>query len=240
MIKKNLWLILIVFLLTGCQATVNVSIEDNDIEESVEIVASNNSEYSEIKNWSGFPLETNYDDYMDNYLSVDDTRKAGIDYYDVINNDQNLTTNVSSSFNFSEYENSSIVKNCFEYFNILEDGDIVTFSTSKGLRCNFNNFDIVVNTPYLVVTNNASSVDEATNTFTWSVNENASSDFGVFMEIDFSQRYDDSNDNSFNDMNNETFSIGSYVVVGFIIVLSVIVTIFILILLKKKKQSSDL
>ena len=217
MLKKYSFLLLLLFFLTGCTATVNVTIDKDSVEENIIVKGSNITEYNEIRNWSGFPLEKNYDDYMENYLSVDNNRKSGVSYYDVTNNNETLTTNVSSSFNYFEYENSSIVRNCFEYFNILEEGDMVIFSTSKGLRCNFNNFNIVVNTPYLVTTNNASNVNTSTNTFTWTVGESAPSNFGIFMEIDLSKKYNESASNTNNELteSNSTYRSNSF---GFILI----------------------
>ena len=85
--KKILLLILVVFALTGCHATVNLDIDKNSVNEKISINASNMSEYSKVKNWNGFPLETNYDDFMDNYLQTEKTKKSGVRYYNVSSND---------------------------------------------------------------------------------------------------------------------------------------------------------
>lgn len=238
MLKKYSFLVLLLFFLTGCTATVNVTIDKDSVEENIIVKGSNITEYNEIRNWSGFPLEKNYDDYMENYLSVDNNRKSGVSYYDVTNNNETLTTNVSSSFNYFEYENSSIVRNCFEYFNILEEGDMVIFSTSKGLRCNFNNFNIVVNTPYLVTTNNASNVNTSTNTFTWTVGESAPSNFGIFMEIDLSKKYNESASNTNNELTESNSTYLVLIIVGILFAIGVIA--LVLFLLKKKNESSSL
>lgn len=238
MLKKYSFLVLLLFFLTGCTATVNVTIDKDSVEENIIVKGSNITEYNEIRNWSGFPLEKNYDDYMENYLSVDNNRKSGVSYYDVTNNNETLTTNVSASFNYFEYENSSIVRNCFEYFNILEEGDMVIFSTSKGLRCNFNNFNIVVNTPYLVTTNNASNVNTSTNTFTWTVGESAPSNFGIFMEIDLSKKYNESASNTNNELTESNSTYLVLIIVGILFAIGVIA--LVLFLLKKKNESSSL
>ena len=74
--KKIIILFAIVLFLTGCKATVNIDINKNKITENIEVTASDSTEHLKIKNWSGFPLETNYDNYMDNYLLNDTEKKT--------------------------------------------------------------------------------------------------------------------------------------------------------------------
>lgn len=241
--KRIIILFAVVLFLTGCKATVNIDIDKNKVTESIEVVGSDVAEYSKIKNWSGFPLETDYDDYMDNYLLNDTEKRQGVRYYDVINDDNSFKTNVSSSFNFSSYQNSSIVNNCFKYFNVIEEDNIVTFSTSKGLRCEFYDYDIIVKTPYNVVSNNAHKVDSVTNTYTWSVNRNNVSDFGIYLEIDLSKNSNGELIKDNNDNNKETSSLNK-AFSPFIVIAVIIISIFgILVLvkiLKKKKDSLDI
>ena len=241
--KKIIILFAIVLFLTGCKATVNIDINKNKITENIEVTASDSTEHLKIKNWSGFPLETNYDNYMDNYLLNDTEKKQGVRYYDVINDDNSFKTTVSSSFNFSSYQNSSIVNNCFEYFRVIEEDNIVTFYTSTGLRCSFYNYDIVVKTPYNVVSNNAHKVDSDTNTYTWSVNRNNVSEIGIYFEIDLSKNSTGETSNVKKSNNEKTSSLDKTSNI-FIVIGTLIICIFgVLILvgvLKKKKDSLDI
>lgn len=244
--KKILLLILVVFALTGCHATVNLDIDKNSVNEKISINASNMSEYSKVKNWNGFPLETNYDDFMDNYLQTEKTKKSGVRYYNVTSNDTTFNTIVSSSFTYSGYRNSTIAKNCFKYVNILEDGNKVIFSTSKGLLCSFYDFDLVINTPYLVTSNNANSVNTETNTYTWNVTKKNTSNFGVFFEIDLSKKYKEDNQTSdpTSDVSDNTPDTQSNSDNSILIIIGVLLLIFIIvgtiILITKKRKASSL
>lgn len=241
--KRIIILFAVVLFLTGCKATVNINIDKNKVTENIEVTGSNNTEYSKIKNWSGFPLETNYDDYMDNYLLNDTEKRQGVKYYDVINDDNSFKTTVSSSFNFSSYQNSSIVNNCFEYFRVVEEDNTVTFYTSTGLRCSFYNYDIVVRTPYNVVSNNAHKVDSVTNTYTWSVNRNNVAKIGIYLKIDLSKNINgetvnvEKNKNEKSNFLNKTSSTFIVIAVIIIIILGVLILAKTL---KKKKDSLDI
>ena len=180
---------------------------------------------------------------MDNYLLNDTEKRQGVKYYDVINDDNSFKTTVSSSFNFSSYQNSSIVNNCFEYFRVVEEDNTVTFYTSTGLRCSFYNYDIVVRTPYNVVSNNAHKVDSVTNTYTWSVNRNNVAKIGIYLKIDLSKNINgetvnvEKNKNEKSNFLNKTSSTFIVIAVIIIIILGVLILAKTL---KKKKDSLDI
>lgn len=243
---KNTFILLIsMLLLTGCKATANVSIDKDIVRESVSITSNDTSEYNEMKNWGGFPVPLYFDQSLQAPLWMPNREKeAGVLYYDVVTNDSNKTIVASANFSRKEHSRSSLVRRCFKLYNVIDEEEKTIFSTSKGLICALNNFDVVVQTPYLVVNNNASKVDNETNTYTWNVNKNNSKDISIYLEIDFSKKYNQSEDDP-NEVNNgqiqnseKKTSVLTYIIIGIIIVIMLIISAFYL--NKKKKEVSDI
>ena len=236
--KKYIVIFLIVFLLTGCRSVANISIDKNVVTEEVTIRTDNASNYEAYKNWKGFPLPLYFDQELDDPMWLPNRKKeSGVSYYSVSPADNNNVLKVSGKFKLKEHTRSSLVRNCFQFYNIIDEGDKTIFSTSKGLTCAFNNFSIVVSTPYLVISNNANSVDEANNRFTWNVNSSNAKNFGIYLEIDFSKKYkDDSNSNADNtDKDNKESKIYAYLAIPIVIIL---ITLSAMYLHKKKDNLS--
>lgn len=247
--KKYFILIITTFILTGCSATANITIDKDKISEDIKIISNSTSEYSKVKNWNGFPLPLYYDQDLNDPFSDHRTKESGVKYYDVTFDDNNMTTKVSGNFNYKEHVKSSIVKNCFKLYNITKDGTIMNFSTSEGLICDFSNFNVVVKTPYKVIDSNAKEIREDENIYIWKINNSNKNNIYLQMQIDFSQKYNEeknSQDNYKDVNNNEKQKITNQNQNSYIIVLLVIVTILlimivaIIILAIKKKKASEL
>lgn len=226
-----------IFLLTGCSSVITINIDDNQIIENLEIVADNQIEYNEIKNWSGFPITLYYNQALSNPFSSNE-KEPGVPYYDVAFNNAS-TTNITGNFTFEDHVRSSIIRNCFKNYNIIIEGEKVIFSTSEGLICKFTEFDIVVVTPYKIETNNADSFNEMKNSLTWNVNNSNYINKQIYFEIDFSKDKDNQSieENSLISDNGEN---NSFIIVLLIIfaVIFVIVIIIGIILYKKNRSSS--
>ena len=243
--RKTFILLISMLLLTGCKATANVSIDKDYVKETVSVTGNDTSEYNEMKNWGGFPVPLYFDQSLQAPLWMPNREKeAGVLYYDVVTNDSNKTIVASANFSRKEHSRSSLVRRCFKLYNVIDEEEKTIFSTSKGLICALNNFDVVVQTPYLVINNNASKVDSDTNTYTWNVNKTNAKNISVYLEVDFSKKYNQT-ESSTNDGNNEAVqnpedkaNILVYIIIGIIFV--IILIVFALYLNKKKKEVSNI
>ena len=231
--KRLICLILMITILTGCSATARFDVDKNTVKESFTAVASNDSEYKEMKNWPGFPLPIFYDQELENPFGNE--KQNGVSYYNASFDDTNKKVTIDSSFSLKEHSRSSLVRGCFKHYNVVKNDDVTIFSTSNGLICSFTNFNIVVSTPYLVVKSNASSVDSTNNVYTWKVNNSNKNNVSVYMEIDFSRKFNQQDDNSDENAKTTNKRVSNVLVIG-IFVAIVVGTIFTIIVLNTRKN----
>ncbi len=243
--KKKIVLFGILFCLTGCSANVNINIDDNKVTENITATASNSSEYSEFKNWNGFPLPLYYDQELENPFAQKREKESGVEYYNVSFDDSKKSFTANAEFDFESHTRSSMIRNCFNYYNIIEEGNNITFSTSSGLICSFSNISINVITPYKVIDSNANTINENDNIYTWKINNSNSRNISIYFVIDKSKsyktneedkkNYNDTNSTSERNNNNKNNQ-SIFIAIGVIIGVIVLITIFIL-KLKSKKAS---
>ena len=241
--KRILILIVFVLLLTGCKATVDVSIDENKVSEKVTIHEQDTTTYNQIKNWDGFPVPLYYDAELESPLWMPNREKeSGISYYDVTTDDSQNAIVATGNFSLDNYKRSSLVRNCFKLFNIINEDGVTIFSTSKGLICSFDNFDVVVKTPYKIVNSNASSIDSFNNTYTWNFTKSNRNNISIYFEVDFSKNYDGSGTNKSSNNSNSNDVKKDTNVVLIITIITILIFIILLITLnlyrKKKKNSS--
>lgn len=237
--KKIVLLCFTLLALTGCSATYNVTIDKNSVTENVIAISNDDSEYSKIKNWNGFPLPLYYDQELSNPFGDKREKESGVKYYNVENNETEKTTKANASFSLDEFSRSSLVRGCFKYFNVIKDGNIVTFSTSVGLICTFSNFNVVVDTDYKVLNSNADNVNSETNTYTW--NYSSDTNKSVYLEVDLSKKYNEKETSNSNNETDITMSKQNKIAIIVILVSALLsFVVGILIYLKKKSNSLDL
>ncbi len=223
--KKIYALLIGIVFLTGCSATANISIDKDSVVENIKVYEQDTNQYNKYKNWNGFPVPLYYDQDLKVPLWMKDrTKETGVSYYDVKNDDNNKTIETTGKFKLNNHNRSSLVRNCFKLYNIINEDSKTIFSTSKGLTCAFRNFDIKVSTPYVVVANNADRVDSENNVFTWNINSSNAKTASVYLEIDFSKRFNEEDTNS-NNGNATQNSNNSNIFVYIMIALTVLVII---------------
>lgn len=239
--KKYILLCLITVLLTGCSTTVNIYINEDNITENVELVADNQIEYDEMLNWNGFPLTLYYDQKLTNPFSKSNEKESGVPYYDTTFLETERKVKINGRFNFDNHERSSIIKNCFKYYEVRKYGNNYIFSTSSGLTCAYSDFKVVVQTPYKVVLHNAPVVDEINNTYVWNVTNDNKNDINLYFEIDTSRYNDDKliNDSEKQGKEKLTNKLSSTLIIV-ISVIFIIGTLIFALILKKKKDSLDI
>lgn len=227
--KKYYILVLMLFLITGCKATVNINIDKDVVTEKVDIYEDNSSNYNNYKNWNGFPIPLYYDQKLKTPIWMPNREKEqGVSYYTIDTNDINRNITATGKFSLKNHTRSYLVRNCFKLYNIINEDSKTIFSTSKGLICALKNFDIKIYTPYTVINNNANRVDTTNNIYTWNINSTNTETASIYLEIDFSKKYNESNldngDNN-NDSNNHNNSQYSKNIIAIMIITSIIIIV---------------
>lgn len=244
--KKNILLIAMLLLMTGCYADANFTIDNKHVTEEYTIFAKY-SDYDEVKKSATYPLPLYYDTDIEDPYSSNPKKQSGIKYYESNVDDNNMKATVKGVFSLKKHVKSSVVRNCFKFYNITtgDNNDILTFSTSEGLTCDFSNFNINVKTPYKVIYNNADLIDQNNNIYTWKINNNNRASIAISLTIDFSQKYNEENNTEENTYppsshNKKEQKKNNVVLYSIIIGIVILLLIFILFLLNKKKNVSEI
>ena len=173
--KKILMLLVLVILLTGCSANVNLTVTSNNIEEEIIISAYSDSVTSKAK------IYTSFRKYMPVFVNVPlsdtepDTKKDGVEYY--TRSDQDLGSgyrfNYKYKYKFDDYKNARSVKLGFTSRTIQRnsvDKNIMISTDSAGLKFfeqypSLENVTINIKSSYKMLDNNADYING--NVYTW-------------------------------------------------------------------------
>lgn len=239
--KKIHLLFIIVLFLTGCSASANISIDKNSIVETVNIIEQDTNKYNKYKNWNGFPVPLYYDQDLKVPLWMQNREKeSGVSYYDVKNDDNNKTLNITGKFTVNNHNRSSLVRNCFKLYNVINENSKTIFSTSQGLTCAFKNFDIRISTPYTVVTNNADKVDSENNVFIWNINSSNAKNASVYLEVDFSKKYKEDENTNYEDTSQKEEKSNNFIYIIVIIVTTIIILFGLYFYTNIKKRNTSI
>lgn len=170
---KKIILLILLFLVTGCTANYNIEIYNNTIKEDMKYFDSISSNWdSEIQfglTYRELVTESvNYPYPILNNTVVDENdsvKLEGIEYYQntLISDSNQLGQRLSyDKFTFRNFQDSSIVKQCYQYFNIIEEGENIILSTSSNNMCfelypNLDTITVNLKTNHKVVSSNASN-----------------------------------------------------------------------------------
>ena len=245
--KKFIIVLLSIIMLTGCKATASFEINKDTIIETITVKAENDEEYKEAHKPQEFPVTKYADQELENQL-VRTEKEPGVEYYEITYNDQEKTAIGKATFKISDHNRSHLILGCFNYYNVVKgENNTTIFSTSNYIRCAFSNFDIIVKTPYKVVNNNAHKVDTENNTYTWNVTDKNKNNVSVYLQVDFSRKYNETetsengNSNVSDDNNQlEEKKSNRYVLYAFIGALFLISAIGVYILINKNKKTNEL
>ena len=187
---KYLLLVVLIFMMCGCTAEVNLDISSDKISESVDITFYQNALYPKEF------IKTSFRNYIPIYASdviVDtepDLPHSDIKYYEKMETDlgNGYLFNYKYNFNIDEYSEARTVKDGFKSYNVSYDdtNNTLTLSTNSGRILYFDDYpmleEVTVNikTDYLVEENNADKVVD--NTYTWVFDRD--SDKNINMVID--------------------------------------------------------
>lgn len=178
--KKIGLLILLLILLTGCTAEVNINVSSSGIYEQVNIVSYTNEYTTKEQIYSNFReyVPAFADDLMPDGEA--DTKKDGIEYYTRAMTDlgNGYKITYGYKFGFSEYNKARTVKEGFRDAIIQRDAvdKQILFTTDSGGLKYFNyypdleNVKINITSEYNVKESNADYISNGV--YTWNLNSN--------------------------------------------------------------------
>lgn len=202
---KKILIILCFFIIlfTGC--TVNYELDlDNAVNEKINISLDEDEDknidiYSgltadpvpfveQIKKINDTPKSVLSNQHVDIY---DETNKVdGTIYYNTkIKEKPNYSLNLNSKFELDDLEYLNSVKNCYEKFSVLRNGNYVNISTSEKNMCFeiypiLDKINISIKTKYNVVDTNATNIDKNKNVYTWVIDRSNYQNQYIYLKLD--------------------------------------------------------
>ena len=187
-------LLTLIFLLTGCSATYNITIENNTISDELIIENAKSETYSD-----GMTYEKLINVYYNQNVASDintpgypevNKKIEGYTYYDksIIDKNWKYCFKLNNSFAFYDYKNSPLLlEYSFKSIEVNNNKIVINSNTNKGCTL-FDNYpyldNMVINiiTNHKVVSNNADEIKE--NTYTWFINKNNYKTKEIAIQID--------------------------------------------------------
>lgn len=196
--KKKLFLLIFLFLVTGCSATYDIEIYNNTVKEDLEYIDSIPSNWDKeaqygltyrelVVDSSNYP----YPVFDSTVVDENDTIKIeGVEYYDntLISDSNRLGQKLSyHQFTLDNFYDSSIVKKCYQYFSVLEEDNHIILSTSLENTCfdSYPSLDFItvnLKTNHKVVSNNADIVDGYH--YTWNISRTEKDDAAILITLE--------------------------------------------------------
>ena len=188
---KILILIIIMFLISGCTAEVNIEIDRNKISESTNITAYENVVYPKEV------LRTSFRNYIPIYAddvivdTLPDQAYPDIIYYQKKETDlgNGYLFNYSYSFNIDEYKEARTIKDSFKSYNVSFNNreETLRLSTDNEGIIYFNDYSqleevrINIKTDYLVKEHNADRIDD--DTYTWIFTKDSKKSINMLIDM---------------------------------------------------------
>lgn len=188
---KILILIIIMFLISGCTAEVNIEIDRNKINESTNITVYENVVYPKEV------LRTSFRNYIPIYAddvivdTLPDQAYPDIIYYQKKETDlgNGYLFNYSYNFNIDEYKEARTIKDSFKSYNVSFNNreETLRLSTDNEGIIYFNDYPqleevrINIKTDYLVKEHNADRIDD--DTYTWIFTKDSKKSINMLIDM---------------------------------------------------------
>lgn len=215
---KKIVLLICIILLTGCQATYEININDNTISEKLKLIETNTSIF-DVRDETGWTLRELYSS-----LLVSDQFSSNNYNVKSLSNDNRLGVEYKSK-NLESVLNSSILNQCYINPSVEVKNDIVYIDTGIQFQCfeyyeTLESIKIVLKTNHKVVSTNAS--EQKGNSYIW----NFTKDSDKRIEVIYYQ--------------NEIKKSFDYITLIVIVFLVLCVGTLVYILLNKKKKNNEI
>ena len=162
---KKILIVLLAFLLTGCQVNYNLNFKDEELNEKVSILLKDNS-YTE-QNISILKKNKSYAIYD----------QIGHEPYNITFQDNSKTfiANYEYTYKLVDFNRSTLINQCYEAAAFVKDGNNYLLTTSNEFRCltyeyfDVNEVNITITTNHKVISSNADKVKNGK--YIWNINK---------------------------------------------------------------------
>lgn len=212
-------------LLTGCDATYNLTLENNVITENLQIINNeSNSNYKETRDtFLNSALATDYrEDEPESNMKQEGIKYYNIKKYDIANS---LGIIYESDFTLIDYKYSTIVNANLKEFNYTSNNDGISINITDPIKAfilypDLNNLTIKFKTNHKVLSNNADKVTD--NIYYFYLNKNNYQDKKIILKL--SSDYNKSSTGLFKTDDEGYFSKDTlviiYIFLGFMLIIS--------------------
>ena len=165
--KKILLLFICIFLITGCDVTYNLTIEDGNFTEQIIIPFSRQTTTEEMMTrYLKSKLTITTDRYEDTYYNMG--VETTFDFYNLI---------YDYKFDYEGFKKSFFVDICYPNMSIKDNEEEIIIKSSKGFKCLNPDNEVIadsvkinIKTDLEVLENNADSIDD--DIYTWNIDYN--------------------------------------------------------------------
>lgn len=193
---KYLFLLLLMFFLSGCTVQYDLTIDEqgNFLEKTI-FQAENLDESVAIQD-NSWPIKV---DYNDPDVGENPEKIEGVDYYDdtVLIHDGYYRRQLTYQHTINTLKNSNVIQSCFEHFYVNENASSITLSTSSEFLCmnEFSNLNLVqvrIHLPHKVLSSNADVMDG--NQYLWNITRDNYQEKGFILNFEKSNLPSNSGD----------------------------------------------
>lgn len=237
--KKFLLLFFCIVLLTGCTVDYELDITNELVDENITILDYNEENWDLLLDINGHdPMSYResiniYNNDDSNIYVTNDNSKI---YDKELINEGALGLKFKTNYNINEFNNHTYIGNCYKYFNVKNDEDVYTLSTSKTFMCFGGvhplleqvNVKIKVNNE--VIDSNADS--HSGNVYTWNITKENASNKPIIITY--------RRDKTINEMIDEMFFSDDKIAIAIIVLVVVIVAILFAKAYNKNKKNNQI
>lgn len=181
--KKIISLILMLVLLTGCEATYNLQIDGDDISENINIYTTDMANINTpMSDYGDLSLKELFDMQQDSFYTVyyndesynpyEEEKQSNVKYYnqEAISTNSRYGMNYTYKFTSDDIVRSRAINTCYNTFTVNKSNNIYSLSTNNLAKC-FKNYTLLdrltinIKTSNRVMVQNADSVNN--DTYTW-------------------------------------------------------------------------
>lgn len=178
---KKIFILVCLLLLTGCNATYEITIKDNKIKEKLTLVELDQSKF-DFENDTGWTLRQLFESQLE--VSNDEFSKEDYTVKDLSNNNKlGLEYNSKSSENLI---NSPAINQCYTSPIMRKDDKVIKFSSGSSFTCfdyydNLEQVTIVLKTNHKVLSSNAHKVED--DKYTWIITKDGEKNIEFSYEM---------------------------------------------------------
>ena len=173
--KKKIFLILSIILLTGCQIKYQLNFEDEKLIENISIQLPNSEEkkINDIKKYEAYSTFDNSFQTLYEVKYSDDKNK--------------FIANYQYIYNFEEFRHALYIKSCFDAFSFVTNNDNYILSTTEGFNCMFVDYnkvdevEVIITTNHEIIESNADQVEN--NKLIWEINDENSEEKSIYVKF---------------------------------------------------------